>query len=73
VYIDEKERVVGEIFLFEFRKHRRCQGSRRKQADVKQMIRCGIDSGVQPVSLVVELDRGFVDRNVIRVWTVTRL
>jgi hypothetical protein len=38
----------------------------RKQPDVEQMIRHGVDGGIQPVLLVVELDRGFIDRNVIR-------
>jgi hypothetical protein len=38
-----------------------------KQPDVKQLIRLGVDGGVQPVALVVDLNHGFVDRDVIRV------
>ena len=73
--IDEEGRVVDEMFLAQFRKEhlgqRQC--SRRKQPDVEQAVRGGIDGGVQPVSLVVELDHGFIDRNVIRIRTVCGL
>jgi hypothetical protein len=73
--IDEEGRVVDEMFLAEFSKEhlgqRQC--SRRKQPDVEQTVRGGIDGSVQPVSLVVELDHGLIDRDVIRVGTICRL
>jgi hypothetical protein len=70
--IDEENRVADEMFLTEFRKEHLGErpSSRWKQADVKQTVRGGIDSSIQPVSLVVELDHGFVDRNVIRVSAI---
>jgi hypothetical protein len=73
--IDEESSVINEMFLTEFGKEhfgqRQC--SRRKQPHVEQAVRGGIDGGVQPVSLVVELNHGFIDRNVIRVGTVCGL
>jgi len=40
---------------------------------VEVLGECWIDSGVQPVTLIVELNHGFVDYNVIRVLSVSRL
>jgi len=40
---------------------------------MEQAVGVGIDRGVQPISLVIELDHGFVDRNVIRVGTICGL
>jgi len=40
---------------------------------VEQAIGVGIDGGVQPILLVIELDHGFIDRNVIRVGTISGL
>ena len=70
--VDEKDRVVDEMFLTKFREEHlgECLCSRREQADVEQAVRCGIDGSVQPVSLVIELDHSFVKRNVIRVSTI---
>jgi len=67
------------MFLAEFvQKHlgeRSC--SRREESDVEILLGMGINSGVQPVALIVDLDRGFIDRNVIpgsfRQWAVGRL
>ncbi len=33
---------------------------------MEKFVRFGIDSSVQPVALIVKLDHGFVERNVIR-------
>ena len=73
--VDENGRVVDEMFLTEFRKERLGQRlcSRRKQIDVEQAVSIWIDRSAQPISLVVELNHGFVDRNVIRVRTVCGL
>jgi len=40
---------------------------------VKQAVRVGIDGSVQPMSLAIELNHGFIDRNVIRIGTIFRL
>jgi hypothetical protein len=40
---------------------------------MQQFVRFGIDNSVQPVPFVVESDRGFVNRDVIRVATVVGL
>ena len=37
---------------------------------MEQAIVVGIDGGVQLLSLVTELDHGFIDRNVIRISTI---
>jgi hypothetical protein len=66
--VNEKNGVLNLMFLTEFReKHlgqRLC--SRRIQPNVQQAVRCRIDGGVQPESLVVELDHGLINCNLIR-------
>jgi len=42
-------------------------------SDGEQPIRCRIDGSVQPVLFIIELDLGFIDRDVIRVCTVSWL
>jgi len=66
--IDEKHGVVDGVFLAEFHKERVSEsvGSRRFKLCIQQFVCSRIDSSVQPVVLVVELDHGFVDCNVIR-------
>lgn len=67
--------TVDEMFLAEFIEEHLgyCLCSRRVKSHKQQMVCCGIDGGVQPVSLVIELDHGFVNRKVIRVSTFSRL
>ena len=43
------------------------------EPDVQEFVRVGIDSGVQPKALVVELNHSFVQRNVIRAFPVSGL
>ena len=70
--IDEKERVIKEIYLAEFHKeylgYRLISGQR--ELHMQQAVRVGIDRTLQPMSLVIELDHGFVNHNVIGVGTV---
>ncbi len=40
---------------------------------MQQAVRVGIDSSVQPEPFVVELDHGFVNRDVIRISAIDRL
>ena len=70
--VDEKERVIDEIFLAEFGKEHLGSRliSRRRKLNVQQAVRFGIDRSVQPEPFVIELDHGLVDRNVIRVGTI---
>jgi hypothetical protein len=65
--IDEERGVLDLMFGAEFfEEHPRGDGgSRRKQADVKQVIRLGIDRGEQPELFVIDPDHGFVDRDLI--------
>jgi hypothetical protein len=67
--IDKDERVVDARFLAEPRhEHQRgCGRPRRIQPNVKQSGGGGIDGGLQPILLVVELNHGLVDGNVIRI------
>ena len=73
--IDEKERVIDEMFLAEF-----CEEhlgnrliSRRREFDVQQAVGCRIDSGVQPELLIVDANHAFVQRNLIRSFTAVWL
>jgi len=60
--------VVGGVV------HRGDRGvSRRRETNMEQAIGVRIDSGVQPISLSIELNLRFVDRNVIRTSTRCRL
>lgn len=66
--VDEKQRVGDVVFLFElakkhFRDRRR---STRMEADVKDMVRYGIDGGVQPKLLVIDLNHRLIQCDVIR-------
>ncbi len=73
--IDEKDCVVDEMFLTEFRREHLDQRlcSRRIEPRMEQAVGVGIDRGVQSISLVIELDHSFIDRNVIWVGTACRL
>ncbi len=73
--IDEKHGVVDIVFLGEFREKDRGNTlvPRRKQPNVEKFVRFGIDSSVQPVAPIVEVDHGFVECDVIRLGTVCRL
>jgi hypothetical protein len=73
--IDEKERVIDEMFLAEFSKEHLGYRliSRRSKLHVQQAVRIGINRSVQPVAFRAELDHGFVNRNVIRVGTAEGL
>lgn len=66
--INEKHRIGDVMFFLEFLQELFCQdnGSRRKQPHMQEFVGFGINSGVQPKSLIVELNHGFVNRNVIR-------
>lgn len=69
--IDQKDRVAHEMFFVEFFEEHlgQCGGSGRKQSDVQQAVRRGVDRRVQPVALVVDLNHGLVNRAVIQVFT----
>jgi hypothetical protein len=69
--IDEKHGVVDVVFLAEFcEKHLGdCLISRWKQPTVEDSVRRGIESCIQPVALIVELDHGLVGSDVIRTDT----
>jgi hypothetical protein len=56
------------VFRLEFRQELFCDDddSRRKQPDVQEFARAGNDCGVQPEPLVVAVNPGFAERNVIR-------
>lgn len=73
--IDEKGCVSDELFLAKFRKEHFVGHliSRRKEFDMEQAVRVGIDHCVQPEPLVIELDHGFVNCDVIRIGTIEGL
>jgi hypothetical protein len=66
--INEKHSIYDFMFLLQFLQELLCQedGSHWKQPNAGKFVRSRINSGVQPGSLVVELNHGFVDRDVIR-------
>jgi hypothetical protein len=66
--IDEKHGVFDIVFLAEFTEKDlgECGRSRRKEADVKQIIRLWIASGVQPELLIVDPNHRFVEGDLIR-------
>ncbi|GAA0682946.1 hypothetical protein GCM10009020_35370 [Natronoarchaeum mannanilyticum] len=73
--IDEKECVIDEMFLAEFRKEHLGNRliSRRNKLHVQQSVRFRIDRSVQPELLVIQLDHGHVNCDVIRLGAVTEL
>jgi len=66
--IDQEDAVGDEIFLAEFFEEHLGEsgGPGRTERDVGQAVGDGIDSGVQPESLAVDLDHSLVDGDVIR-------
>jgi len=73
--INEKERVIDEMFLAEFREEYLGDSliSRRSELQVQQAIRCRIDDGVQSETLVIQLDHGLINRDMIRISAIKRL
>ena len=73
--IDQEDRVVDEMVLAEFFEEHLGDGGGpgRIERDVEQAVGGGIDSGVQPESVVVDLDHSLVDRDVIRVSALSGL
>ena len=73
--IDQKRGVWELLFLTEFTKkqHGELRRTRLKQPCVQDFVRRGIDCSVQPVTLVVDLNHGFVHCDVIRLGVVSGL
>jgi hypothetical protein len=72
--IDEKERIIGEVFLAELSESLSSRLiSRQRNRKMQQAVRLRIDRSVQPEPFVIELDHGLVDRNVIRASTTCGL
>ena len=67
--IDENRHIFELLFLAEFtqEQHGELCRPRLKQPDVKELIRLRIDSGIQPVTFVVDLNHRLVERDVIRI------
>ena len=65
--IDEKHGGFDVMFLADFCQELFCQHGRSgaKEFDVQEFVRAGLNSGVQPVALVIELNHGFVEYDVI--------
>jgi hypothetical protein len=73
--IDEKSRLLDLLFLAEFtqKQHGQLRSYRLKQPDVKEFVSIGIDSGVQPVSFIVDSNHRLVHRDLIRTPVASRL
>ena len=67
--IDENRHIFELLFLAEFTQaqHGELCRSCLKQPDVKELIRLRIDSGIQLVTFVVDLNHRLVERDVIRI------
>ena len=74
-FINQERCLFDVMFLAEFTKEHLSESLRlrRKQPHVEVLVGCWVDSSIQPVTMVIELDHNFVDRNVIRVLSVSRL
>ena len=72
--IDGKHGVIDVVFLAQLREEavRKNRGFRRFERRMEQFVRFRIDRSVQSVTLVIELNHGLVDCNVIRISTVFR-
>lgn len=70
--IDEKHGVGDVVVLSECREEAfgQCLRSGRKEPDVENFVGNRIDGSVQPEALIVEVDHGLVERNVIRAAAV---
>jgi len=66
--VDEEGCLLDVLFPFQLAKkqHGWLGSSRRKQSGVKNFVRFGIDSCEQPAALVVDLNHGLVNCNVIQ-------
>lgn len=73
--VDKKRTVLDRVLLDELPKElsRRPPGSSGIEPSVEEFVRFGIDSGVQPVTLVTELNHRLVNRDVIRATSADRL
>jgi len=71
--IDQKDRVVDEMFLAEFSEEHLCDGGGpgRRERDMEQAVGGGIDRRIQLESLVVESDHGLINGDVIRVSAIS--
>jgi hypothetical protein len=66
--IDEKRRLLDLLLFAEFTQEQQCpfRGSGRKQPNVEKFVRLRINRSVQPVPILIKLNHGFVDGDVIR-------
>jgi hypothetical protein len=73
--VNEDDCVVNLLFLTQFGEKQLCECLRsdRIEPHMEQAVRVGIDGGVQPIALGIELNHGLIDCNVIRVGTACRL
>lgn len=65
--VDRKLGIAGQTSSVELGENPSCRlvRRRRKQTDINDLVRCRIDSAVQPVIVTVEADHLLVDRNSI--------
>ena len=73
--IDENRRLIEVVVAGELTDERdgKLGRSRVKQPDVQRFVRVSVDSGVQPVTLVADLNHRLVDGHVIRLDVAGRL
>jgi hypothetical protein len=66
--IDENRRVIKLLFIAEFtqKQHGELYRSGLKQPNMEELVRLGIDGGVQPVPFVVDLNYRLIYCDVIR-------
>ncbi len=66
--IDEKHGVFDIVFLREFLQKSFSQRgrSRRERPHMENSVRFRIDCSVQPIPVIIDLNHGLVERNVIR-------
>ena len=73
--VDEEGGLLDLLFLAEFaeKQQRQLRSPGLKQPDVEEFVCLGIDSGVQPVALIVDSNHRFVHRDLIRGFVAGRL
>ena len=70
--VDQKESIVDEMFLCEFREVHLGQwgGLGRIKTHLEQAVGVWIDSSVQPVTMIVDQNYGLANGDVIRIVTL---
>ena len=73
--INEKHGVIDVVFLGQFGKGDRCNNFvlRQKKPEMEEFVGLRIGSRIQSVALIIEVNHGFLKRDVTRFTSTCRL